>query len=101
MWLQTDKKYQLADWRVRPLPEELLVYARMDTHYLLFIYDSLKVKYCKSCMSVWMLISPVAMIVSTGNTSLHSLIRGAPETLVLLQLMHLHVEDEHMVLMFG
>ena len=41
--MQTDKKYQLADWRVRPLPEELMLYARMDTHYLLYIYDCLKV----------------------------------------------------------
>lgn len=41
--LQADKKYQLADWRVRPLPEELLLYARTDTHYLLYIYDRLKV----------------------------------------------------------
>lgn len=55
MWLQTDKKYQLADWRVRPLPLELLVYARMDTHYLLYIYDCLKVElqqqqcFCCSC----------------------------------------------------
>ncbi|KAL0022532.1 hypothetical protein WJX79_009245 [Trebouxia sp. C0005] len=40
--VKTDKKYQLADWRVRPLPEELMLYARMDTHYLLYIYDRLK-----------------------------------------------------------
>ncbi|KAL0022885.1 hypothetical protein WJX77_003651 [Trebouxia sp. C0004] len=40
--VKTDKKYQLADWRVRPLPEDLMVYARMDTHYLLYIYDCLK-----------------------------------------------------------
>ncbi|DBB10844.1 TPA: hypothetical protein ACH3X3_007317 [Trebouxia sp. C0006] len=40
--VKTDKKYQLADWRVRPLPEELVLYARMDTHYLLYIFDCLK-----------------------------------------------------------
>lgn len=33
------KEYQLADWRIRPLPAELLKYAREDTHYLLYIYD--------------------------------------------------------------
>ncbi|KAI8968945.1 ribonuclease H-like domain-containing protein [Mycotypha africana] len=38
----TDKKYQLADWRIRPLPEEMLSYARSDTHFLLFIYDNLR-----------------------------------------------------------
>ncbi|CAE6390775.1 unnamed protein product [Rhizoctonia solani] len=37
-----DKQYQLADWRIRPLPEEMLHYARADTHYLLHIYDSLR-----------------------------------------------------------
>ncbi|CAE6458731.1 unnamed protein product [Rhizoctonia solani] len=37
-----DKQYQLADWRIRPLPEEMLHYARADTHYLLHIYDQLR-----------------------------------------------------------
>lgn len=37
-----DKKYQLADWRVRPLPEEMGKYAREDTHYLLYIYDRVR-----------------------------------------------------------
>ena len=38
----TDKKFQLADWRMRPLPEEMAKYARMDTHYLIDIYHELK-----------------------------------------------------------
>lgn len=37
-----DKKYQLADWRQRPLPDEMQKYAREDTHYLLYIYDCLR-----------------------------------------------------------
>ncbi|KAK3941334.1 exosome complex exonuclease rrp6 [Diplogelasinospora grovesii] len=37
-----DKKYQLADWRIRPLPEEMFYYARSDTHYLLYIYDMIR-----------------------------------------------------------
>ncbi|KAJ3571226.1 hypothetical protein NP233_g3891 [Leucocoprinus birnbaumii] len=37
-----DKRYQLADWRIRPLPEAMLEYARSDTHFLLFIYDNLR-----------------------------------------------------------
>jgi exosome complex exonuclease RRP6 len=55
-----DKRYQLADWRIRfvsahlgdlfafinmpysPLPEEMLHYARSDTHFLLYIYDNLR-----------------------------------------------------------
>lgn len=37
-----DKQYQLADWRIRPLPEELLKYAQEDSHYLLYCFDRLK-----------------------------------------------------------
>eukprot|EP00898_Chlorokybus_atmophyticus_P007181 jgi/Chlat1/7464/Chrsp6S07500 len=37
-----DKRYQLADWRLRPLPPAMLKYAREDTHYLLYIYDRLR-----------------------------------------------------------
>jgi exosome complex exonuclease RRP6 len=36
------KQYQLADWRVRPLPQELLDYARSDTHFLLYIFDHMR-----------------------------------------------------------
>lgn len=39
---EADKKYQMADWRLRPLTEEMLKYARADTHYLLYIYDCLR-----------------------------------------------------------
>lgn len=37
-----DKQYQLADWRMRPIPEEMMYYARSDTHYLLYIYDRVR-----------------------------------------------------------
>ncbi|XP_038216361.1 exosome component 10 isoform X2 [Zerene cesonia] len=40
--VDTDKRYQLADWRIRPMPEELIEYARMDTHYLLYIWRRMK-----------------------------------------------------------
>ncbi len=36
------KKYQTADWRLRPIPDQMLDYARSDTHYLLYIYDNLR-----------------------------------------------------------
>lgn len=36
------KQYQMADWRTRPLPEEMFNYARSDTHYLLYIFDNLR-----------------------------------------------------------
>ncbi|XP_014524242.1 protein RRP6-like 2 isoform X2 [Vigna radiata var. radiata] len=39
-----NKDYQNADWRLRPLPDEMLRYAREDTHYLLYIYDLMRIK---------------------------------------------------------
>ncbi|KAL2868354.1 exosome nuclease subunit RRP6 [Aspergillus lucknowensis] len=39
---EADKKYQMADWRVRPLPSGMFDYARSDTHYLLYVYDNLR-----------------------------------------------------------
>jgi len=40
--VKADKQYQLADWRVRPLPEIMQKYAREDTHYLLYVFDCLR-----------------------------------------------------------
>ncbi|XP_068771851.1 exosome complex component 10 isoform X2 [Struthio camelus] len=40
--VDADKQYQLADWRIRPLPEEMIQYARDDTHYLLYVYDKVR-----------------------------------------------------------
>lgn len=40
--IDADKSLQLADWRMRPLPAELISYARQDTHHLLYIYDLLR-----------------------------------------------------------
>ena len=40
--VQLDKRFQLADWRIRPLPEEMVNYARLDTRFLLYIYRCLK-----------------------------------------------------------
>lgn len=37
-----NKKHQLSDWRQRPLPEEMINYARDDTHYLLHVYDIMR-----------------------------------------------------------
>lgn len=37
-----NKEYQNADWRLRPLPPEMIRYAREDTHYLLYIFDEMR-----------------------------------------------------------
>ncbi|KAK3869307.1 hypothetical protein Pcinc_025355 [Petrolisthes cinctipes] len=42
--IQANKIFQRADWRIRPLPEEFIEYARQDTHSLLYIYDQLKIE---------------------------------------------------------
>ncbi|KAM0787605.1 hypothetical protein ACM66B_003673 [Microbotryomycetes sp. NB124-2] len=41
---EADKRYQVADWRIRPLPKEMLHYARSDTHFLLDVYDHLRLQ---------------------------------------------------------
>uniref|UniRef100_A0A7N0RIB4 HRDC domain-containing protein n=1 Tax=Kalanchoe fedtschenkoi TaxID=63787 RepID=A0A7N0RIB4_KALFE len=45
--VSANKEYQNADWRLRPLPEQMIRYARDDTHYLLYIYDLLKIELTK------------------------------------------------------
>ncbi|CAA0821447.1 Polynucleotidyl transferase- ribonuclease H fold protein with HRDC domain [Striga hermonthica] len=42
-----NKEYQNADWRMRPLPREMVKYAREDTHYLLYIYDLMRIRLLK------------------------------------------------------
>lgn len=44
MGIVINKKYQKADWGVRPLSPEMLNYARFDTHYLLALRDLLQVE---------------------------------------------------------
>ncbi len=39
--LQINKRYQRANWGIRPLSPEMLNYARLDTHYLLPLRDIL------------------------------------------------------------
>lgn len=40
--INLDKRYQRANWGQRPLPPDLLAYARLDTHYLFELRDRLK-----------------------------------------------------------
>ncbi|GAV05827.1 hypothetical protein RvY_15899-2 [Ramazzottius varieornatus] len=37
-----DKTHQTSDWRLRPLPDDMLNYARSDTHDLLFLHDCVR-----------------------------------------------------------
>lgn len=40
--IQVEKKYQRANWGRRPLPNEMLTYAQLDTHYLISLRALLK-----------------------------------------------------------
>ena len=40
--IKLNKKHQLSDWRQRPLPQDMIDYARSDTAYLHFLYDSMR-----------------------------------------------------------
>ena len=40
--IELNKRFQKADWGQRPLPEDLIDYARLDTRYLLDLRDSLE-----------------------------------------------------------
>lgn len=42
--INTQKQYQLADWRQRPLQKEMIQYARLDTRYLIYIYEHLRLE---------------------------------------------------------
>ncbi|KAG8073535.1 hypothetical protein GUJ93_ZPchr0006g42923 [Zizania palustris] len=39
-----NKEYQNSDWRSRPLSDEMIKYAREDTHYLLYMYDLMRLR---------------------------------------------------------
>ena len=52
---KADKRWQLADWRIRPLHAQAIHYARADTHFLLYCYDVLRRELAASgsLVSVW------------------------------------------------
>jgi ribonuclease D len=46
--IQVEKKYQRANWGKRPLPKDMLVYAQLDTHYLIALRKTIKEELEKS-----------------------------------------------------
>ena len=42
--IEVNKRHQKADWGLRPLPAEMLEYARLDTHYLIALRDQLAIE---------------------------------------------------------
>ena len=53
--VNVDKSLQQADWRIRPLTEDMATHARENTHFLLYIYDRLKADLATKdrCRAVW------------------------------------------------
>ena len=64
---KTDKTYQTADWRQRPLSYEMLHYARVDTHYLLEIFDRIRSDLSQRALSMG--LNPVDVMVEVYSTS--------------------------------
>jgi ribonuclease D len=46
--VQLDKRHQRANWGQRPLPADMLAYARLDTHYLIPLRERLKAQLQKT-----------------------------------------------------
>lgn len=42
--LEPENNFQTADWRVRPLPNDMLQYAREDSHFLPHLYSKMKLE---------------------------------------------------------
>ena len=40
--IELDKFFQVADWRIRPLPVGMIEYARCDSHFLIPIFAQLQ-----------------------------------------------------------
>lgn len=51
--VQVDKRYQRADWSMRPLTAEMLNYATQDTRYLLDLRDRLSAELAARDRSAW------------------------------------------------
>ncbi|KAG1751039.1 ribonuclease H-like domain-containing protein [Suillus lakei] len=75
-----DKRYQLADWRIRPLPEEMLTYARSDTHFLLYIYDRLRLSLIERAQTI---TTPEAHLSTAISTIIKGIISDKPAHVLL------------------
>jgi ribonuclease D len=52
--IQLDKFFQVADWRIRPLPQGMLDYARSDSHYLIPLYGLFQLIMTGQIQQVWL-----------------------------------------------
>lgn len=68
---EADKRYQMADWRIRPVPDAMMQYARSDTHFLLYIYDKLRNALLERSNGSQDLIREVLLRSASTATKLH------------------------------
>lgn len=61
------EKYQTYSWRMRPLPEEAILYARNDSRYLFDAWQMLKIKCADFLMSEYNLKSTIDLIVKQAR----------------------------------
>ena len=93
-----DKKYQLADWRIRPLPEEMARYAREDTHYLLYVFDRMRNELLAHRMLISDSTEPTARYSDDPHGSLKEVLRRSSQTLAKTFEKPIFTEDSyHMV----
>ena len=52
--VQLDKFFQVADWRIRPLPQGMMDYARCDSHYLIPLYAIFQQILMGNIHAVWL-----------------------------------------------
>jgi ribonuclease D len=73
-----NKKYQRANWGIRPLPKEMLDYARLDTYYLFDLRNALEVDLVEKGLldlGVMKILSPPA-VPARKTTAITSVIAG-------------------------
>ena len=63
--IKVNKRFQKADWGVRPLSRDLLLYARLDTHYLIPLSDLLKTELEEK--GLWQLAQEDFIIACSAN----------------------------------
>lgn len=92
--VRLNKRYQRANWGKRPLPPELLSYARLDTHYLLPLQQSLDAalrqagrweEFAEACAYIALLKPPSNNFDAQGFWQIHNARRLNPGQAAILQ----------------
>ncbi len=80
--VQLDKRFQRADWSVRPLPPELVEYAALDTRHLAALAELLQGRLLELGRAAWaaeefLYLEQVGWTPSRRSTEGHLAVRGA------------------------